>query len=156
HVPAFRAVALFKGAVPASARDLLAGADVELRGGATWTLAALDTRARMVYADVAARFDATVATSFDARTGTIEVSIQTPPDLLGATEAQLRGLLPKSARAADVHVSFGTAPVSGNEHTRAGALTTSSAGDRCTTGFSVFSLASGTTGMLTAGHCSND
>ena len=42
------------------------------------------------------------------------------------------------------------------EHVYGGGKTISSSGGGCTTAFSVFEVATGTTGVLTAGHCPND
>jgi hypothetical protein len=155
HAPTFRAIARFKGAVPPEAREL--AGDVVLRGGATWSVAELQTRADQVFDDLADTFDTTLATTFDVQSGAVEASIEIPEDLRGASEAQLRSHLPASARAADVRVRFDDAPVAGDEHSYGGAMTTlTSGGGGCTTGFPVFRLSDGEEGVLTAGHCGND
>jgi hypothetical protein len=52
-------------------------------------------------------------------------------------------------------VAFSATPVVAGEDARGGALTQTTT-ESCTTGFAVWSLATGTTGVLTAGHCGND
>jgi hypothetical protein len=149
HEPEFKAVARFRNAVPDGAAQLAPG--VELRGGAVRTVSQLETRLDAVYDAVASVFKETLATSYDVKNGTIEVSIETPAELKDLSEAQLRERLPAIARAADVRVTFSDAPVSGLEHHYGGARTWGD--DGCTTGFSIYVVATGVTGLLTAGHC---
>lgn len=149
HEPAFRGIARFKGAVPAGAAEL--AGDLVLRPGAPRSLAQLEARSGEVFDAVGESFDATLATTFDVKSSTIELSIQKPAELKDASEAELRGLLPATAKAPDVRVTFSDAPVHGNEHHYGGALT--SGADGCTTGFTIFEVGTDTTGVLTAGHC---
>jgi hypothetical protein len=151
HKPEFGAVARFKGAVPEGAAQLAPA--VELRGGALRSEAQLEARADAVYEAVAVTFDETLATSYDIKSGTIEVSIATPAELKDLSEAQLRERLPAIARAADVRVAFSDAKVQGLEHHYGGARTWGS--DGCTTGFSIYLVGTNTTGLLTAGHCTS-
>jgi streptogrisin C len=152
HAPTYRAVARFKDAVPAGAGDV-AGSNVVLRGGAARSYAELAARADEVYAAVADLWGETVATSLDEETGTVEVSLEVPKGLQGRSDAQLRGLVPETARRPDVRLGFSATPVYGLQHTYGGDLLSGPDGS-CTSGFSVSQ--NGTGGVLTAGHCPND
>jgi hypothetical protein len=148
HSPAFRAVARFKGAVPSGAAGV-AGENVVLRTGAARSLAELESQTGQVFKDIADTYAATSATTFDVKTGGVEVGIESDdPD---ASDAQLRSRLPVSARAANVQVAFSDAPVATSQNTYGG-------GDlgSCTSGFTVFRVSNGEEGVLAAGHCPND
>lgn len=180
HEPALEGVARFKGVVPVDARDVVdacqrdsrcAGASpgsswtqvpgvthvalVTVVGGAARSLAELSWFADVVHADIVAQWDTSVVTSYDVSSGGVEVSIETPLHLRDLSDAELRHLLPPSAKDAAVTVMFSIEPVAGDEHTYGGAKTPYDGGSGyCTTAFAV--VKSGTRGFLTAGHCSND
>jgi streptogrisin C len=154
HAPSYRAVARFKGVVPPGAGDV-AGPNVALRGGAARSLAELTARADEVYEAVADLWGETVATTFDEQTGGIELSLEVPTNLQALSDAQLRGLVPETARRPDVRLGFSDTPVYRSQHTYGGALL-SGPGGSCTSGFGIRRLSDGAGGVLTAGHCSND
>jgi hypothetical protein len=155
HVPSFRAVARFTGAVPADARDV-AGPGVVLRPNAPKTLVQLETLAERVFDDVADTWNATVTTGVDVKTGFVELAVETPAHLRGLGDAQLHAQLPESARRPGVRAGFFDAPVWRSEHAYGGDWLVEPDGGGCTSGFAVYDLSSGSTGVLTAGHCSND
>jgi hypothetical protein len=154
HVPAFRAVARFVGAVPAEAAEV-AGPGIVLRPNAPRPLTQLDALADRVFEDVANTFDTTNTAGVDVKAGLVDVTIETPAELRGLTDAQLRSRLPESARRPGVRVTFAAKPVYGNEHSYGGAWLSGPDGS-CTSGFAVFDLGSDDTGLLTAGHCPNN
>jgi hypothetical protein len=152
HAPSHRAVARFTGAVPDGAA-LVAGAGVHLVGGARRTLAELEARADEVHAAMARLWNTTLVTSFDVRTGVVEVSIETPASLHGLSTDALRRRLPAAVRGDDVRTEFAAGPVAIGQTTRGGAKAPSDSGGYCTTGFVV--RKNGADGFVTAGHCDN-
>jgi hypothetical protein len=155
HVPAFRAVARFVGAVPPEAAEL-AGPGVVLRPNAPRPLAQLDALADRVFDETADAFRTRVAAGVDVKNGVVELSVETPAALRGLTDAELRSRLPQSARTPAVRVEFSDKQLTVNDHSYGGAWLVLGGSPSCTSGFGVFDLPNGETGLLTAGHCSND
>lgn len=146
EVPGGRSYLRFTGTVPAEARSLAtaSGLNVELTGGRRFSATVLASRSVAVVQHLVGAGHRPVSAAV-MPDGTIEASAS------GA--AKPGSALPPALREA-VRVTFVAQAAAGDFTGYGGAkILDASDGGRCTTGFSVRHLGTGTTGVSTAAHC---
>ena len=143
-----------KGRADRTVRDLVAGAEVPiiLVDNQPFSLDELEERKLVVHRALENRGFKQISTGFSVTgRGQITASVTREPGLPADPSAILEGL--PSAMRGQVELTVSDEPIAWAQHAYGGMFVRAGGQNICTSGWSVYATATGTTGVTTAGHC---
>lgn len=143
-----------KGPADEFVRGLIAGANIAVKivDNQPYSFGELDERKLEVYRALQAQGFTNLGASFDITArGRVDAAVTAKP---GVTEDvnQILAKLPESLRNT-VSLNVMDQPVAGAEHVTGGQWMTINGSNWCTSGWSVYNISTGQTGVTTAAHC---
>lgn len=145
-----------KGLADRTVRDLVAGAKVAITivDNQPFSFNELEQRKLLVHRALETRGFKQISTGFSVTgRGEIDASV-TRASGLPADPAVLVAGLPDAVRG-QVKLTVSDEPIATVEHSYGGMWVRAGGANICTSGWSVYAVANGTTGVTTAGHCSS-